>query len=140
MTPLLGDLFGDTGDFTLNSGTRKKNNNDWQFEAEKRSCAYMSQRIVLFVSAVTLLRELGQLLDPTSLCRRIELGVLDRQAESGKGLKEVDIRVKIMTELHPREFLVRVIANDIPTFLIKFVMTLSRNVIVACVVSAIILP
>lgn len=33
------------------------------------------------------------------------------EAEHEKGLKETDIRVKIMTELHPRECLVRVLAN-----------------------------
>ncbi len=32
-------------------------------------------------------------------------------AEHAKGLKEADIKVKIMTELHPRECLVRVVAN-----------------------------
>lgn len=33
------------------------------------------------------------------------------EEEHSKGLKEEDIRVKIMTELHPRECLVRVLAN-----------------------------
>jgi hypothetical protein len=33
------------------------------------------------------------------------------EEENAKGLKETDIRVKIMTELHPRECLVRVLAN-----------------------------
>jgi hypothetical protein len=33
------------------------------------------------------------------------------QTEHEKGIKETDIRVKIMTELHPRECLVRVLAN-----------------------------
>lgn len=33
------------------------------------------------------------------------------EAEHKKGLKETDIRVKMMTELHPRECLIRVLAN-----------------------------
>lgn len=33
------------------------------------------------------------------------------ESEHAKGLKEADIKVKIMTELHPRECLVRVVAN-----------------------------
>jgi len=34
------------------------------------------------------------------------------EEENSKGIKEVDIKVKIMTELHPRECLVRVVASD----------------------------
>jgi len=33
------------------------------------------------------------------------------ESEHAKGLKEADIKVKIMTELHPRECLVRIVAN-----------------------------
>lgn len=41
----------------------------------------------------------------------IELPKLLVEAETAKGLKEPDIRVKIMTELNPRECLVRLAAN-----------------------------
>ncbi|MCX6727816.1 MAG: DUF87 domain-containing protein [Candidatus Saccharibacteria bacterium] len=40
------------------------------------------------------------------------------KAEHAKGLKEADIKVKIMTELHPRECLVRIVSNGqvVPCF------------------------
>lgn len=41
------------------------------------------------------------------------------EEEKEKGLKEQDIRVKIMTELHPRECLVRVLANGQMTPAVK---------------------
>ncbi len=42
----------------------------------------------------------------------IELPKEVMAAEQRKGLKEQDVRIKIMTELHPRECLVRVLANS----------------------------
>ena len=40
------------------------------------------------------------------------------KSEHAKGLKEADVKVKIMTELHPRECLVRIISNGqvVPCF------------------------
>lgn len=41
----------------------------------------------------------------------IELPKVIVEAEHAKGVKESDVKIKIMTELHPRECLVRVLAN-----------------------------